>query len=306
MVAAAGVTLVPAAAFAALVPYFDEPRVIQGWPAVFAIDVALAYFFARVIFGRHPVIPFVVLLAIGANALGIVALAVAGSGEPLRPSILVPLLAAALTTALVLRKARVRDFWPYILFAGGLAWTACYFGGLSPAFALVPIVPFLPHAKRDPGFLVDAANDATDALSRFELAVRHPAQVALLLFGIVNAGVPLKALYAGAWAFPLAIAVGKPLGLLAGVAAARALGLHLPAQVGWRDLVVLGFVSSVGFTFALFFATAAVSAGPTLSALKIGALASVAGGGLALAAAALLRTGRFSARRMEARVLLER
>jgi Na+/H+ antiporter NhaA len=92
---------------------------------------------------------------------------------------------------------------------------------------------------------------------------------------------------------PLALLAAKPLGLVAGVALALALGLHLPRRIGWREVVVAGFISTIGFTAALFFATAAVGAGPTLSALKMGALVSVCGGAVAFAAAALLRTGRF-------------
>jgi len=75
----------------------------------------------------------------------------------------------------------------------------------------------------------------------------------------------------------------------------RTIGLHLPARMGWRDVIVIGLVASVGFTVALFFATAAVGPGPTLSALKVGALISAAGALAAIVVAARLRTGRFSA-----------
>lgn len=295
LVASLGVTLVPALMFVVITPYFDEPRLVEGWPAVFVVDVAFGYFIARVIFGKqHPAIPLYVLLAICANALGVVALAAAGAGAPLRLDLLVTLMAAALGTALVLRWKGTKSFWPYVLIAGGLSWCSLYFGGFEPALALVPIIPFVPHAPRDPGFFVDAAPGARDSLSRFELWARHPAQIALLLFGFVNAGVPLKALYWGTWSLPLTLVVAKPLGLMLGVALAAALGLHLPHRIGWRELLVLGFISIIGFTATLFFATAAVGPGPTLSALRMGALMSVGGAALALAAAALLRTGKFA------------
>ena len=81
-------------------------------------------------------------------------------------------------------------------------------------------MPFLPHAARDPGFFVDARPGAKDALSQFEIWWRYPAQVALFFFGLVNAGVPIGALEAGTWGVPIAVIVGKPLGILiaAGVA----------------------------------------------------------------------------------------
>src|SRR5207342_2667821 len=126
------------------------------------------------------------------------------------------LMAAALGLAAAWRRARVTSFWPYILGSGVLSWCALFAGGFHPALALVPIMPFLPHAARDPGFFVDAKPDAVDTLSQFEVWWRYPAQVALFFFGLVNAGVPMGALEAGTWALPLAVLVGRPVGLLAG------------------------------------------------------------------------------------------
>jgi NhaA family Na+:H+ antiporter len=203
------------------------------------------------------------------------------------------LMAVALAVVLVLRRSRVRTFGPYILVGGTLSWCALFFGGFEPALALIPIVPFLPHAQRDPGFFVDASPEANDALSRFELWCRHPAQGALFLFGFVNGGFQLSALYWGTFSLPIAVFAAKPAGLLLGTGVARAARLHLPRTVGSRDLIVLGFIATIGFTVALFFATAAVAPGPTLSEIKMGALVSVGGGLLAVLAAALLGVGRF-------------
>jgi len=291
--ASLGLTLVPLALFAIVVPVFDEPRVLQGWPAVFATDVAFGYFAARVIFGRHAAVPFFVVLAIAANCLGLVALALTRA-DALYPAVAISLMTLALTLAGMLRQLRVRSLWPYLLGCGGFSWCALYFGGLEPAFALLPVLPFVPHARRDAGFFVDAPPAAHDPLSRFEKIFRHPAQIALGLFGLVAAGVPLKALDWGTLSLPLSVVVGKPVGLLAGVAVARAFGLHLPSAVGWRELPVIGLIASVGFTVALFFATASIGPGPTLSAIKMGALISTMGVLVAVIAATLLRTGRFA------------
>jgi NhaA family Na+:H+ antiporter len=260
--ASVGLTLVPLVLFAVVVPIFDEPRVLQGWPAVFASDVAFGYFAARVIFGRHPPVPFFLVLAIAANCLGLVALALTRADALYLP-VALGLMALALILAGMLRQLRVRSLWPYLIGGGGFSWCALYFGGLEPAFALLPILPFVPHARRDPGFFVAA-------------------------------GVPLKVLDWGTLSLPLSVLIGKPIGLLAGVAIARASGLHLPAGIRWRELIVLGFISSVGFTFALFFATASLGPGPTLSAVKMGALVSAAGVFVAFGAARLLHTGRFA------------
>ena len=294
LVASLGLTILPVLAYPLVVPWLDEPRVLQGWPVLFATDLAFGYLVARMIFGRHPVLPFFLVLAIGANCLGIVALAFAGTSAAFHWGLAATLMAVAMAVAGMLRRLRVRSLWPYVMGAGGFSWCALYFGGLEPAFALVPVLPFVPHATRDPGFFVDAPATARDPLSRFEAWARHPAQLALFLFGLVGAGLPLQALDWGTVGLPLTALTAKPVGLLLGVAVALALGLHLPARVNWRDLIVVGFIASVGFTIALFFATASVATGPTLSALKMGALLSVSGAVIALAAAAVLRTGRFA------------
>jgi NhaA family Na+:H+ antiporter len=95
------------------------------------------------------------------------------------------------------------------------------------------------------------------------------------------------------WAVPVA-ALGRPVGIIAAAGIAIAAGLHLPKGVGWRELVVVACTASIGFVFALFFATAVMPLGPLLLKLKMGALITVAGGGLAFAAAGLLRVGRFA------------
>ena len=127
-----------------------------------------------------------------------------------------------------------------------------------------------------------------------ELWCRHPAQLALFAFGLVNAGVPFRALEAGVWSLPLAALVAKPLGLLLGVALGAALGLHLPRGLHWRDLVPLGLISATGFTMALFFATATVGPGQLLAELKMGALISVGSCAAAIVTARVLRVGRLA------------
>jgi NhaA family Na+:H+ antiporter len=112
----------------------------------------------------------------------------------------------------------------------------------------------------------------------------------------VTGGVLVGALDHGTLALPATVLVGKPLGLFAGVVLARALGLHLPFHVGWRELVVVGFLATIGFTMALFFASVSVGPGAVLAELKMGALLTLAGGLLAFLAARLLRVGRFAHR----------
>jgi NhaA family Na+:H+ antiporter len=275
--------------------WFDEPMLSSGWPVTFAIDLAFSYFIARLIFRpHHPAIPFLILLGIASDTFGFVAVALFNPSRDLHLGVGAILLLVAMTIASGLRRSKVRSFWPYLLSAGSLSWFALYWSGLHPALALVPVMPFLPHASRDPGFFVDAQPGDKDTLSRFEVFWRYPAQIALFFFGLVNAGVPFGALEEGTWALPLAVVAGKPIGLLLAAGLAVLAGLHLPRQLGWKDLIVIGFVAAMGFSVGLFFSAAIFPPGQLRSEMSMGVLLTLTGGLFALIACRIFRVGRFA------------
>ncbi len=295
VVASFGVMLVPVLIHLWVVGPLDEPMLGAAWPVTFATDVAVAYFAARLIFGKqHPAIPFVILLGLATDAFGFIAIARFNPTRELHVAAGVLILVLAMSVASGLRRARVKSFWPYLLGPGVLSWCALYWSGLHPALALVPIMPFLPHAARDPGFFVDASPKASDALSRFEVFWRYPAQVALFLFGLVNAGVPMGGLEAGTFALPIAVLVGKPVGVLLGAGLALVAGLHLPDRLGWRELVPIGLASAIGLSVGLFFCSALVGPGQLRSEISMGVLLSVVGLPLAVLAGMALRVGRYT------------
>ena len=82
----------------------------------------------------------------------------------------------------------------------------------------------------------------------------------------------------------IAALIGRPIGILVSVALHGGRPVHLPADLRWRELIVVSLAASAGFTFALFFATAIMPAGPLLGELKLGALSTAAGALVALAA----------------------
>ncbi len=294
VVASIGATAVPALIHAQIVDVLDEPRLADGWPVSLAMDLAVSYFVARLIFRRHPVIPFVLLLGIACDAFGFLALGLFNQEADLHLARGALIFMGAIGAAGALRWSRVTSFWPYLIGAGGASWCAFFWSGLHPALALVPIIPFLPHAARDPGFFVDALPDARDTLSQFEIWWKYPAQAALFFFGLVNAGVPIGALEQGTWALPVAVLAGRPLGVLLAGGLAMLVGLHLPRDVGWREVIVAGFTAAMGFSVGLFFCTALLPPGQLRSELSMGVLLSLAGAPLAFLSARLLHVGRFA------------
>jgi Na+:H+ antiporter, NhaA family len=264
-----------------------------GWLIPCAVDLAFCYFVVKGIFGRHAAVSFALLLAIVTDIIAFVIVALRYPLAEVHASGVV-LMAAAILVAIALRKSHVRRAWPYIAVSGGLSWTALFWGGLHPAFALVPVVPFLPHAPHDPGFLAEPPANAHDPLNEFERTWKYPVHIVVFFFGLVNAGVLLQGWGTGTWAVLTAALVGRPAGILLAVAGGLAAGLHLPARIGWREIVVVAFAASIGFAFSLLVATQAFSIGPLLSEVKIGALLSLGGAVLALFLALVLRVGKFS------------
>ena len=246
----------------------------DGWPVATAIDVAVVYVLVRSLFKRrHSAVPFVLLVAVAANAVG---LAVVASRQHLVhvDTSGMTILLVAIGLAFVMRIVKVDSFWPYLLVVGPLSWWALYSVGLNPALALVPIVPFMRHAPRSLVLFEDAPHSAHDSRTHFEHVFMYPTHAILFLFGLVNAGVLLSGYGTGTWAILAAALVGKPLGLLAATYVGMALGLHLPRGLHWRDLGVIALATTGGFAFALFFATAVYPMGPVLSELKLGAIVS--------------------------------
>ena len=110
-----------------------------------------------------------------------------------------------------------------------------------------------------------------------EHALKHPVEVVLFFFGLLNAGVEFSAIGDATWLVLAGLIIGKPIGIfLFGWLAAVPLKLGMPEGLRLVDLVVIGFVAAIGFTVSLFVATVAFEAGPVQDAAKMGALFSFA------------------------------
>ncbi len=293
VVASVGSVLGAWLAYLLYVQFKYETVLTSGWPVAVAVDIAAAYFLLKLIFPRHSAAyPFLLFTALVSNGVALVAIGLTHATA--ETTAWAPgLLLLALGLAAVLRGWQVNSFWPYLVVCAPLAWFGLERSGLHPALALVPLVPFLPHRARGMNFLEDAP-DATGHVRRIEHEWAFVVQPVVFLFGLVNGGVQLSAYGTGTWALLVAALVGRPIGMLAAIGVACGAGWQLPKRMHWRELVVIAWATSAGFTMALFAATGMWAIGPLLGEAKLGALLSALGAPVALVLARSLRVGRFA------------
>ena len=288
--------------------------VSRGWAIPTATDIAFSYLVGRLVFGAgHPAVRFLLLLAIADDAAGLIILAIFYPSGELAPEWLLLSVGAALAAFILFNwLPRVMDrgdqlrskstwvrkylsFWPYLI-AGALSWYGFQEAGLHPALGLLPVVPTIPHADRAFGIFSEAETYLTDLLNMIEHALKHPVEIILFFFGLLNAGVEFASMGSPTWLVLAGLLIGKPVGiLLFGYLAAHPMRLGLPAGMRTIDLLVIGCVAAIGFTVSLFVASVAFDATVQLEgirvqdAAKMGALFSFAAAIIAIIAGKICR-----------------
>lgn len=265
--------------------------VANGWAIPTATDIAFSYLVGRLVFGAgHPAVRFLLLLAIADDAAGLIILAIFYPSAELAPEWLLLSLGAAVTVFVVFNwlprfmdrgnQARPSSTWvrrnlhfvPYLI-AACFSWYGFMRSGLHPALGLLPIVPTIPHADRAFGIFSEAEQYLTDLLNQIEHALKHPVEIILFFFGLLNAGVEFSSMGDATWLVLAGLLIGKPVGILIfGWIAAVPMRLGIPQGMRIVDLVVIGCVAAIGFTVSLFVASVAFEAGPVQDAAKMGAL----------------------------------
>ena len=311
LIATAGGMFGPIAIYLGLAAFLGSDvydAVARGWAVPVATDIAFAYLVGRLVFGAgHPAVRFLLLLAIADDAAGLIILAVFYPSGELAPEWLLLSLAASVGVFFLFnwlprkldrgnqlrpRSTWVRNklsFWPYLL-AGALSWYGFAQAGLHPALGLLPVVPTLPHADRAFGIFSEAEQYLTDLLNHTEHLLKHPVEIVLFFFGLLNAGVEFSSIGAPTWLVLAGLIIGKPVGiLLFGWFGANVMRLGLPAGMRIIDLFVIGFVAAIGFTVSLFIAAVAFPPGEVQDAAKMGALFSFAAAILSLIAGKVTR-----------------
>ena len=291
MIAALGGLIGAVATFQIYIGVAHQQMLSAAWPVVAAVDIGAGYYVLRLIYPRRSApVAFLLLLAVATNVIAMTVVLLQTPGFELHGMGL-SLLLVALASAALLRRRRLKVFWPFWLVSGSLSWLALYWMGIHPALALIPIVPLLPHDRRHGEVFADRVDD--DPVHQAEHEWNGVAQLALFLFGLVNAGVILRQFDTGTWAVLVAAVAGRPLGVIVAVALGVAAGVPLPRRMTWSDVTVIALATTSCFTFALFLGTAALPIGAVADQVKLGALLTAVGAGIAIWVAWICTVGRF-------------
>lgn len=278
---------------AALIVRAEEAGFGTGWPVPMGGDVVLCYVIGRRVFGpASPALHLLLLISIGANLAGLLALGLAFPAQPLRLVWLILPLVASLGVWLLLgrhaRARRERDrqralhLWPYLL-AGALCWIGVAASGLPGALGLLPVIPAIPHADRSFGLFAEAEELLHDPLNRIAHLLVQPILLALFLFGLTRGGVDLGAFAPTTLVTLAAFWIGKPLGLIAAtLLATRRLRLPLPEGVSLADMARIAGLMGIGFTVPLVALDSALPGGAMAEAARLGLLVSLLAAALVL------------------------
>ncbi len=298
LLATLGGVIGPAVVYLALNHFIGAPSLRRGWGIPTATDIAFAWLTARMVFGNnHPAIAFLVLLAVADDGIGLAIIAIFYPNPllPVQP-LWMFLTLAGMTTAYFLRKGRVKSYWPYVAFGGGLSWTGLFNAHLHPALALVFIVPFMPHRRLEEKHMFEEDTADRSTIARFEHEWKIIVDFGLFMFGLANAGVAFSQVGMPTWLVLAALLIGKTTGISFFGYLAYKLGFPLPQGMKKKELLVVGIVAGFGFTVALFVAGEAFIDPAHQGAAKMGAMLSCGSAVIALLAGRLLKIKRVPGR----------
>lgn len=288
LMATVGGVLGPVVVFFALNHAIGDPAWSNGWGICTATDIALAWLIAKLVFGAdHPAVSFLLLLAVADDAIGLAIIAIFYPTGAVQPIYLL-FTALGMAVALLFRHLNVRSFWPYLLIPGVLSWIGLYKTGVSPALALVFIVPFFPTLQNPAAKAFAPPHEgeklALSSMELFEENIGPFVDYGLFFFGFCNAGVEFSSMSTLTIIIMASLIVGKTLGIsLFALLFGKGLGFGLPEGMSVKDVFVAGLVGGIGLTVALFVTQAAYTDVITQGAAKMGALFSIFAGILALA-----------------------
>jgi NhaA family Na+:H+ antiporter len=276
--AAVGGMAAPASIYLAAIWFLGRPDLHSGWAIPCATDIAFSYLVSRAIFKPgHPAIPFLLLLAIADDALGLIVLAIFYPSGAVSMQLLMGLLAAGHRVAWALRFFGVGNFWATS-------------SARSARLARIVLAACTGARAR--------ADHSADAARQHDLRVFGKTELVRLktlhhfetwwkIPGSSSCSRSIRE--CGCPSLGRAHLVDRAASLLVGSRSASSRrhdaersGFRRAAGLDYRSPVTLGVAAGIGFTVALFFTTAAFPPGAIQSQAKMGALFSFFGGGLAI------------------------
>jgi NhaA family Na+:H+ antiporter len=267
-VAAAGGMAVPALVYS----FFNwgDPDAMRGWAIPAATDIAFALGALSLAGSRVPVALKVFLLTLATlDDLG--AIVVIALFYTSQLSLLGLVLAGAALAGLVaLNRLRI-DRTALYIFLGLAMWVFVLKSGVHATLAGVAVAMTVPLTRRDGGDLLANIEEGLHPYVKFLI---------LPLFAFANAGIPLEGFALAKLTEPLPLGIaaglvlGKPIGILAAVAAAVVLGLaRLPVGCNWRHVAGAGCLAGIGFTMSLFIGSLAFEGAEEAVAVRAGVIA---------------------------------
>lgn len=281
LMATAGGLFGPVAVFFILNYFFGSAEFSNAWGMTTATDIAIAWLFADLVFGdKHPVINFLLLLAIVDDAAGLVIIAVfyPDPENPVELKYLI-LCVIAMVLAYLLSKVASKDnYLPFLLICGTISWMGMYKAHLHPALSLVLIIPFIPRTgmiklHKSPHGLYQAKGES--ALTWLEHDLEVMVDFGMFFFGFVGAGVALDNVSALTFIIFASLILGKTIGITFMTWVSTKIGFKLPDGVVMKDIFIAAIIAGAGLTVSLFVGESAFPAGALQSAAKMGSLLSV-------------------------------
>jgi len=264
--AAVGGMVVPAILFVAL--NAGDPGALRGWAVPVATDIAFSLAALQVLGSRVPtgLKVFLTALAIIDDIGAILVIAIFYTEQIHAMFALGALL--TMIVLLALNRAGVRAMWPYLV-GGVVLWAFVAGSGVHATLAGV-VLAFTVPMREHPGEEQSAGRRLEHRLTTLV------AWIVLPVFGLVNAGLRLDALPAGAFTNPLFLGIagglflGKQVGIFGVTRIAASLGMvRLPSGLSWRHIYGMSILCGIGFTMSLFVAELAYSGWPRHDEAKL-------------------------------------
>lgn len=268
VLAAVGGMIVPAVLYS--IPNMDNPSALNGWAVPTATDIAFAVGILALFASRAPATlkVFILTVAIIDDLGAVIVIAAFYTSDLSTMSLSLGL--AGCVALFAMNRFGIRNTSAY-LFVGLFIWICVLKSGVHATLAGVAVGLAIPGIKDKHGH---------SPLEEMEHNLHYPVAFLILpLFALANAGVALSGVGFDTVAQPistgviLGLVVGKPLGVIAGAAAAVYLmGSSLPQGLTMRHIWGAGHLTGIGFTMSLFIGSLAFDDTEQISQVRIGIL----------------------------------